>query len=80
MRKYLLLSFLTVFFGILSAQKLALVKTKNKIGFIGEYGQYLIEPQYSDAKDFSEGLAAIKKGNFWGFINKEGIPEEMLIL
>jgi len=33
----------------------------------------VIEPQFDDAWDFSEGLAQVKKGDKWGYINKEGI-------
>ena len=27
---------------------------------------------YDDAKSFSEGLARVKKGNQWGFVNTKG--------
>ena len=32
----------------------------------------VIAPQYEDALDFSEGLAAVKKDGKWGFIDKTG--------
>ena len=35
-----------------------------------------IEPQYDDARSFSNGVAAVKSGNKWGFINESG---EMVI-
>lgn len=44
-----------------------------KFGFIDETGQVVIAPQFEWARDFSEGLAAVRKnGNKWGFIDKTG--------
>ena len=31
----------------------------------------MIDPTYDEAKSFSNGLAAVRKGDQWGFINKE---------
>ncbi len=31
-----------------------------------------IAPQYEDAQEFSEGLAAVKKDGKWGYINEQG--------
>lgn len=44
-----------------------------KWGYIDKTGKYIVEPMYSMAFDFAEGLAAVKKpgGNF-GFIDKTG--------
>ncbi len=41
-------------------------------GFIDSTGHFIINPIYTDAKGFSEGLAAVKQGGDWGFINIEG--------
>lgn len=47
-----------------------------KYGFINDNGVYVARPQFLDAHDFSEGLAAVKvsseDGDKWGFIDKEG--------
>lgn len=32
----------------------------------------IITPTYEDARTFSEGLAAVKRGSKWGYINKSG--------
>lgn len=39
-------------------------------GYINKENEQVIKNKYSDARDFSEGLAAVKKGNKWGYINK----------
>ena len=33
---------------------------------------YIIEPQFDNANNFSEGYAAVKKWNKWGYIDKNG--------
>ena len=43
-----------------------------KWGFIDKEGTQVIEPSYDEAKSFSNGLAAVKKGDKWGFINTSG--------
>ena len=45
-----------------------------KYGFIDQAGQMVIQPVYDDVNftGFSEGLAAVKKGELWGFIDKTG--------
>ena len=61
------------------SEGIALVSIKNeessKYGFLNGTG-WLVEPQYADAKLFSEGLAAVNTGDFWngtwGFIDKTG--------
>lgn len=64
---------------------IAKVKSKEgKYGFIDFTGKWIAEPVYNDAKDFSEGMAAVafkaedneeKKGDetfIWGYINNWG--------
>lgn len=43
-------------------------------GFVDNKGKFVIEPQFSLAMDFNEGLAAVKQGETdeWGFIDKTG--------
>ena len=44
-----------------------------KYGFIDQTdSNIVIYPMYEDARDFSNGLAAVKFGNLWGFIDKRG--------
>ena len=45
---------------------------KDSYGYIDVSGNYIINPFYEDAKPFTEGLAAVKKGDKWGFVNKKG--------
>ncbi|MCK9205120.1 MAG: WG repeat-containing protein [Bacteroidales bacterium] len=42
------------------------------IGFIDTTGQYVIPPVYTAVNIFSEGLAAVRFDNKWGFINTSG--------
>ena len=44
----------------------------SKYGFIDKNGKVVIEPQFDDAGDFSEGFAQVKKDGKWGFIDKSG--------
>jgi hypothetical protein len=46
--------------------------TMYKWGFIDKEGKEVIKAQYDHAKDFSEGLAAIRKSHKWGFVNNAG--------
>lgn len=41
-------------------------------GYASPDKQILIKPQFQDAAWFSEGMAAVKKGNKWGYINRSG--------
>ncbi len=45
-------------------------------GFIKPTGEIAIRPQFESARDFREGLAAVRRGGLWGFINPAG---EMVI-
>lgn len=44
----------------------------NLWGFIDLNGEMTIPCQYDEVKNFSEGLAAVKKNDKWGFIDKTG--------
>jgi hypothetical protein len=52
---------------------LFLVSVDLRFGFINKSGDMVIKPQFFEARDFSEGLAAVKNDkNKWGYINKSG--------
>jgi len=54
-------------------QELRPVRGQNyKWGFVDETGNEVIPFKYDEAKEFSEGFAAVKLNNKWGFINKTG--------
>ena len=44
----------------------------NKVGFIDEQGNWIIEPKYEAAKNFENGLSKVKKNGLWGLINTNG--------
>lgn len=47
--------------------------SNGRYGYKDENGKVIIEPKYSEADSFSEGLAAVKEfGSRWGFIDKTG--------
>ena len=49
------------------------VKIKNKWGYMNSLGEMAIQPQYDYARAFSEeGLARVKKGEYYYFIDKAG--------
>jgi len=65
---------------------LALVAIKNggllKFGYIDMLGKFIITPQYDDAGNFSEGLAAVEINERNGYIDKTGkfvIPPAFII-
>ncbi|HIK33557.1 MAG TPA: WG repeat-containing protein [Oscillatoriales cyanobacterium M4454_W2019_049] len=41
-------------------------------GYIDPTGHLAIAHQFDDAKEFSEGLAAVKQGSKWGYIDRTG--------
>jgi len=41
-------------------------------GFIDKTGEFVIEPQFRSAMDFSEGLAGVLVQDKWGFIDRTG--------
>lgn len=48
---------------------LAAVKKDGKWGFVRKDGSFWIEPTYSEASYFTEGLAPVKTGLYWHFID-----------
>lgn len=53
-------------------EAIAFKDSSGKWGFIDIEGNIIIDPHFDEAKSFSNGFAAVKKGDEWGFINKEG--------
>jgi hypothetical protein len=43
-----------------------------KKGFLDRTGKWLVKPQYSEAWDFSEGLAAVCNNWKWGYVGTTG--------
>lgn len=43
-----------------------------KYGYIDQTTKEVIACQYDDARDFSEGKAAVKSNGLWGYINEQG--------
>lgn len=50
----------------------AVQASSGKWGFVNEKQQWVIQPQFEDAKSFQTGRAAVKQNGKWGFINKRG--------
>ncbi|MGB1217311.1 MAG: WG repeat-containing protein, partial [Saprospiraceae bacterium] len=44
----------------------------NKDGFASLKGNWITKPEYDNAYQFHEGLAAVNQGELWGFINEKG--------
>jgi hypothetical protein len=49
-----------------------LIITGSRFGYADREGKIVIEPQYRQAYDFSEGLAAVMRIDKYGYIDKEG--------
>ena len=56
---------------ILSSSRLYRVELGKKFGYISE-AKVVIKPQFDDAKEFTEGLAAVKLDKKWGYIDRTG--------
>ncbi|MDR1681457.1 MAG: WG repeat-containing protein, partial [Prevotellaceae bacterium] len=50
--------------------ELCLVCSNSKWGYVDVEAKEVIPPKYSDARQFSEGLASVKIAEKWGFIDK----------
>lgn len=46
-----------------------------KWGFINATGQFMINPQFEDARGFCNGLAPVKMNGLWGYLNPSGAWE-----
>lgn len=46
-------------------------KNRRKWGFADKDGNVIIEAKYDEARSFSNGLAAVREGETWGYINAE---------
>lgn len=57
------------------SEGLAYVKSVPFTGFINQKDERVIElkEEYSEVRPFKDGMAAVKKNEKWGFINKQGI-------
>lgn len=49
----------------------AAVQQDGKWGFVNVNGEIVIEPEFEDARSFSNGFAAVKKDGKWGFIDAQ---------
>lgn len=58
--------------GVVTDDGLIAVRENGKWGFINLKGEYVIDPQFADARSFSNGLAAVSDGKKWGFVNTAG--------
>jgi hypothetical protein len=54
------------------AQDLQVFKSADKYGYEDESGNIVISPQFANADEFSEGLAAVELNGKFGYINKDG--------
>ena len=55
------------------SEGLALVPNLDGVfGYINSSGDYAIKPRFEEARNFSQGLAAIEIGKKWGYIDRSG--------
>ena len=52
---------------------------KNLYGFVNQAGEEVIPCQYDDASGFTNGWAAVKRGNAWGYIDLNGKAQTAFI-
>lgn len=48
------------------------VKQNGKWGYMNSHGEMVIQPQFQQARSFSNGLGAVCQDGKWGFIDQEG--------
>jgi hypothetical protein len=51
---------------------LAEVCNNGKCGFVDGTGKLTVSYKFDEAEAFSEGLAAVERGDLWGYIDKSG--------
>lgn len=57
---------------LMSEDEYMAVKKNGLWGFVNKKGEMVIEPQFLDARSFSNELAAVKINEKWGYIDKNG--------
>ena len=57
-----------------------MVMRNRKCGFINELGEIVIPLIYETAADFSDGMASVKLGNTYYFLDTEGLEKLSLSL
>jgi WG containing repeat len=55
-----------------ASDRLFRIIRNDKFGYINQRGDVVIAPQFTDARDFSEGLAPVKIGGKYGAIDRQG--------
>lgn len=74
MKKLFFLLSLSFILNTISAQNyVAAVLDKEFWGFIDEKGNYILQPMYNAARDFSSGIGLIKNLGDWYYVDKDGI-------
>ncbi len=51
---------------------LTYARSKKKVGFINNKGEWIIQPIYDKVRTFSNELAPVFKEKYWGYINTKG--------
>ncbi len=80
MKKILNTLFLTLFLYLLLFSKITFGQTgqliriieNGKYGYINQKGEVKIKPQFSNAQDFWNGIAAVRHNGLYGFIDETG--------
>ena len=57
-------------------ERIKVCKSNEKYCFLAEYGNLSVRAFYDDAKDYSNGLAAVKSGSNWGYID----PNNLMVI
>lgn len=57
------------------SEGLAAARANGKYGYINTHGEWVIAPQFSNARSFSDGLAAVCVGDLWGYISTDSAED-----